>query len=71
MASGNTDTESANVKLDLARDSDRWKHAVSAFAVRGASDDVTTVDRYGGGWQSDYKLSTVGFWFGNLRYERD
>ncbi len=35
MARGNTDTDSANAKFELARARERWKHAIAATALYG------------------------------------
>jgi len=70
-ARGNTDTETANVKLDLAKEVDRWKHGFGISALRAATDDLVTAERYGGFWQSDYKLTDRSYWFGGVRYEAD
>jgi putative salt-induced outer membrane protein len=71
FASGNTDTETANVKLDLAREVDRWKHGFGIAALRAETDNLVTAERYGAFWQSDYKLTDRSYLFGGLRYEAD
>jgi putative salt-induced outer membrane protein len=71
FARGNTDTDTANVKLDLAHERDRWKHAFFIAALRSAQDGEETAERYEGRWQSDYKFSERSYWFGALRYEDD
>jgi putative salt-induced outer membrane protein len=71
FARGNSDTDTANVKLDTSREVDRWKHAFGVAALRAANDGVKTAQRYGANWQSDYKLTERSFWFGGLRYEQD
>ncbi len=71
FARGNSDTDTANVKLDTSREVDRWKHSFGVAALRAANDGVKTAERYGASWQSDYKLTDRSFWFGGLRYEQD
>jgi putative salt-induced outer membrane protein len=71
FARGNSDTDTTNVKLDLARELDRWKHSVGVLALRAANNGTTNAERYGAAWQSDFKLSDRSFWFGNLRYDQD
>lgn len=68
---GNSDTDTANIKLDTSREIDRWKHGFGIAALRASSDGDRTAERYGAGWQSDYKLNERAFWFGGLRYEHD
>jgi len=71
FASGNTDTETTNVKLDTSREVDRWKHAFGVAALRAVNDGLKTAERYGATWQSDYRLTERSFWFGGLRYQLD
>lgn len=71
FARGNADSDSANLRLELAREFDRWKHGFGLWALRAANDGTVTAERYGGTWQSDFKLSDRSFWFGNLRHEMD
>jgi putative salt-induced outer membrane protein len=68
---GNADNDNINVRLELARELDRWKHGFGLSALRASNDGNITAERYGAGWQSDYKLSERSFWFGALRYEMD
>jgi putative salt-induced outer membrane protein len=71
VARGNTDTDTVNLKLDVAREVDRWKNAVGFSAIQAANNGDTTAKRYEAHFQSDYKLSDRSFWFGGLRYEDD
>ncbi len=71
FARGNSDTDTTNIKLDMARELDRWKHSFGVLALRAANNGTTNAERYGAGWQSDFKLSDRSFWYGNLRYEQD
>lgn len=70
-ARGNTDSNSANAKLDIANEIDRWKHSLLFNELYGSSNDVTTNNRWEVRWQTDYKLTEPLYWFGGLRYERD
>jgi putative salt-induced outer membrane protein len=70
-ARGNTTTDSANVKLDVAREFERWKHALSLAAVYASDEMGATGQRWEGRGQSDYKFHPKGFWFGSARYEED
>lgn len=71
FARGNADNDNANLRLELAREFDRWKHGFGLWALRAANDGTVTAERYGGTWQSDFKLTDRSFWFGNLRHEMD
>jgi putative salt-induced outer membrane protein len=72
IASGNTDTKTANVKLALANEIDKWKHQFGAAALYASSDpDGTTAQRWEVFEQTDYNYSPRDFWFGAARYEDD
>lgn len=70
-ARGNTTTDSANVRLDVAREFEKWKHSVSLAAVYASDETGATGQRWAGRGQSDYKFHPKGFWFGSARYEED
>lgn len=71
FASGNTDTENANVRLELANTLDRRKHSAGIAAVYAATDDLTTGQRWEIYAQSDHNFDDRDFWFGATRYEDD
>jgi putative salt-induced outer membrane protein len=71
ISSGNTETTSANAKVNLAREAGNWKNA---FGLAGlyASDDIgRTAQRWEAFTQSDYNFTPKTFWFGAARYEDD
>lgn len=70
-ASGNTDSQSFNLKLGLTKVEDLWKHALDMSYVRTSSDGVTDANRFVGTWQSNYNFSARAFAFGGLRYDHD
>jgi putative salt-induced outer membrane protein len=70
-ARGNTDTDSANVKFDVAREFEKWKHQLALAAVYASDETGATAQRWEGRGQSDYKFHPKGFWFGSGRYEED
>lgn len=71
FARGNTDTDTANVKLDMATEIDRWKHGFGIAALRAATAGDKTAERYEGRWQSNYKVSERDYVWGGVRYEDD
>ena len=72
IASGNTETKTANAKLQLANEIDKWKHQFGGAALYASSDpDGTTARRWEAFEQSDYNFSPRTFWFGAARYEDD
>lgn len=70
-ARGNTDSNNANAKIDIANEIERWKHSLLFNELYGSSNSITTNNRWEARWQSDYKLTEPLYWFGGLRYERD
>ncbi|MGH8188782.1 MAG: DUF481 domain-containing protein, partial [Steroidobacteraceae bacterium] len=72
IASGNTETETANAKVQLANEIDQWKHQFGAAGLYASSEaEGTTARRWEAFAQSDYNFSPKTFWFGALRYEDD
>lgn len=70
-AHGNTNSQSANAKIDAVDQLDLWKHTFGFNSLYGENDQVTSANRWDAAWQSDYKLTQKLFWFGGLRYEDD
>jgi putative salt-induced outer membrane protein len=72
IATGNTETKTANAKLLLANEVDKWKHQFGGSALYTSSDpEGTTAQRWEAFEQSDYNFSPRTFWFGAVRYEDD
>lgn len=71
LARGNSETETANVKLDMSREVDRWKNSFGIAALRSSNTGVLNAERYGAFGQTDFKIDDRSFWFGGLRYEQD
>lgn len=71
LANGNTDSQTGNVKLDLATTVEQWKHAFGGSAIYAATDGETSAQRWEVREQSDYNFSAKSFWFGAGRYEDD
>jgi len=71
MARGNTDTDSANGKFELAMERNQWKHAFAAAGLYGNNNEIKSAERWEARWQSDYALTEKLFTFGALRYEQD
>jgi len=68
---GNSETESLHLKLGFVREGEKWRHRAGANALRADDTGVTTAERYGLEWQSDYKLTDRSWVLGALRYESD
>lgn len=72
IASGNTQTKTANAKFQLATEIDKWKHQFGGAALYASSEpDGTTARRWEAFEQTDYNFSLRSFWFGAARYEDD
>lgn len=72
IASGNTETETANAKMQLANEIDQWKHQFGGAALYASSEEEgTTARRWEAFAQSDYNFSPRTFWLGAVRYEDD
>ena len=72
IASGNTETETANAKIQLANEIDQWKHQFGGAGLYASSEEEgTTARRWEAFAQSDYNFSPRTFWFAAVRYEDD
>jgi putative salt-induced outer membrane protein len=71
LASGNTETETANAKVELANEVDAWKYKFGGSALYASDEEGTTADRWEAFGQSEYNFSPRTFWVGAARYEQD
>jgi putative salt-induced outer membrane protein len=71
QSTGNTESASANTKVDLTRDGEKWKHNVAAAALFSENAEFSTAERYEARYQADYKITDKLSWFGALRGEQD
>lgn len=69
--SGNTETESLIMGVEFIKEQDKWRHRAAANALSADDRGVTTAERYGFEWQSDYKLDDKSWLLGSFRYETD
>lgn len=70
-ARGNSESDTSNLKLKIARRFERWLHTLDASGVYAADDTGAISQRWSVREQSDYEFSDKGFWFGSGRYEED
>ena len=68
---GNSESKSANGKLDLTHESDLWKHNIYAAALYGENGEFATAERYELGYKVDRKITERFSWFVALRGEAD
>jgi putative salt-induced outer membrane protein len=71
IASGNTETETANAKVQGTYESDNWKNTVGAAALYASDQEGKTANRWDVFGQLDWKFTTRNFLFGAARYEED
>lgn len=71
IASGNTDTETANAKVQVTNETDTWKNTLGAAALYASDEDGKTANRWELFGQADWKFTTRNFLFGAGRYEQD
>lgn len=71
MASGNTDTTTANAKVGATRKVDAWEFSANLAGLYVRNDGVTTARRWELGAQTRYSFSPQTFWYGGARYEED
>lgn len=71
LTDGNSESKSANAKLDMAHESDLWKHNIYAAALYGDTGDFTTAERYEARYQLDRKITERFSWFVGVRAEED
>jgi putative salt-induced outer membrane protein len=71
ISSGNTESKSANTKVDLTHEAVKWSHNVFFGALYGENATFATAERYEARYQADYKITDRFSWFGALRGEQD
>lgn len=71
IASGNTDTQTANAKLQVSNESDNWKNTLGGAALYASDEDGKTANRWEVFGQADWKFTERNFLFGAGRYEED
>src|ERR1700723_1340833 len=71
MSRGNTDTDLANAKIDLADVVGGWKHSMHLEALYGRSAEITSAERWAALLQSDYQITPRAFAFGALHFTED
>jgi putative salt-induced outer membrane protein len=71
MSRGNSDTDSANVKLDLSLLHNDWKHILLLDGLFGRSAGLTSAERWDARLQSNYQVNVHLFSFAALSYQDD
>ncbi len=68
---GNTDTQTINVKAKAMTERENWRHAMSVEALNASDQSNTTAERYVLNGQSDYKFREFNYFFAMVNYEDD
>ena len=71
LTDGNTESKSANTKLDLTHEGDKWKQNVYAAGLYGENGNFVTAERYEARYQADRKITDRLSWFLGVRGEED
>lgn len=71
FATGNSDTVTVAVGLNLLRDGIAWRHRFGALADLQRSDGANTQERYAVNYQADWKVSDRFYLLGRLGWERN
>jgi putative salt-induced outer membrane protein len=72
-AHGNSSTETANAKIEIIREVNRWKYTLATSGLYGRSAGITSSQHFDGRVQTDKSFGAEqrSFWFGAVRYEDD
>lgn len=71
FASGNTDTETANARINMQYETDKWKNTVGGAALYASDEDGKTANRWQTFGEVGWKFTERNFLFGAARYEED
>ncbi len=71
FASGNTDTETANGKLNLKYETEQWKNLLGGAVLYASDEDGKTANRWETFGELGWKFTERNFLFGAGRYEED
>jgi putative salt-induced outer membrane protein len=71
MSRGNSDTDAANMKVDVNLLRNDWKHSLSLDGLFGRSAGITSAERWDARLQSNYQFTPKLFTFGALSYQDD
>ncbi len=70
-SSGNSQAQSLNTIIDLARIDGPWKNAFNVIGLYGKSTGIVSSEKWAVQYQANYAISADMFTFGGLRYEHD
>jgi len=71
QTTGNTETESLNLKFSITNKRQNWENKLKFEASRNADNMGTTAERYFWSFKSRYTLTELSYLFGRIQYEDD
>ena len=69
--SGNTDTESLNLRLEFVKQTENWRYRLGGTALSASKNGDKDAERYTAEFQADRKINDVSYLFGVYRYDAD
>jgi len=69
--SGNTDTDSLNLRLEFTKETEAWRFRLGGTALTSSKDGDKDAERYTAETQVDRKLNEKSYLFGVYRYDAD
>ncbi len=69
--SGNTDTDSLNLRLEFTKETEDWRFRLGGTALTSSKDGDKDAERYTAETQVDRKLNEKSYLFGVYRYDAD
>ena len=71
VASGNSDSKTANAKVAIAHKADAWEETAGFGTLYVRNNGTTTANRWELSGQTRYTFSGTTYWYGGARYEED
>ena len=71
FTNGNSESKSANTKLDLTHEAANWRNNFYLAGLYGESAGIATAQRYEARYQADRKITDRFSWFFGVRGEED
>ncbi len=69
--SGNTDTQSLNLRLEFIKETEKWRYRLGGTALSSSKDGDKDAERYTAEGQVNRKLNEKSYIFGVYRYDAD
>lgn len=69
--SGNTDTQTLNLRLEFTKQTENWRYRLGGTALSSSKDGNKDAERYTAEFQADRKINEKSYLFGVYRYDAD